>query len=181
MIKGKKIHISELTCSTAAKHKWCLKERHGMIRTLLVSGNCSQDILVVIGALAFTIMIQQLIVVKDKCNPSLLMAAGAWRGFTECEQITVHEGWKVLSDEDMITTRLVTRNGTHLSVSGDSPFVRWYIADSIGLDSKGKGVDEILQGIFSTDEEGLNKVSASSEIQSFIKALQIPLSAITVE
>lgn len=34
----------------------------------------------------------------------------------------------------------------------------------------------MLQGTFSTDTDGLNEVSACSEMQSSIKALQIPLS-----
>ena len=95
------------------------------------------------------------------------------------EQITVHEGWKVLSDKVMITERILTRNGTHLSMSGDSPFARGSISDSIGLDGKGTGVDEMLQGTFITDKEGLNEVSDSSEMQIFIKELQIPLSDTT--
>ena len=56
------------------------------------------------------------------------------------------------------------------------PFARGHIANKLGLDGEEKGVDEMLQGTFSTDREGLNGVVASSEMNSFIKVLQIPIS-----
>ena len=44
---------------------------------------------------------------------------------------------------------------------------------------KGGGVEDMLQGTYTMDTEGLDEVSASSEMKSFIKALQTPLSAKT--
>lgn len=86
----------------------------------------------------------------------------------------MHEGWKVLSNETKITQRLLMRNGSHLSMSGGSPFDRGSIVDKVGLDREGTGVDEMLQSTFSTDREGLNSIAASSDMKSFIQALQIP-------
>ena len=57
VIKVKKIHISELTHRTAVRHTFYLKERHGMIRNLLVPDYRIQDILAIIKVLVFTIMI----------------------------------------------------------------------------------------------------------------------------
>lgn len=102
-----------------------------MIRNLLVHDNQLQDIFAILGALAFTLMVQQMTAVKDKYIPLLLVATGAWGIFGVWVQITVHEGWKVLSDEDMITKRLITQNGTHLYIPGDSSFTRGCISYSI--------------------------------------------------
>ena len=105
-----------------------------------------------------------------------MIASGAWGISTVWEQITEHDGWKVLSDEKMITKRLLIRNGTHLSMSGDSPFARGAIAESIGLDGEGEGTEDMLKGNYKMDTKGLDEVSASSEMHSFIKTLQIPVS-----
>ena len=178
-IEVKKISTSERTRSTAAKHKWYLKERHGMIRNLLIPDYCIHEILSIIGILAFTLFIQQLMAPTGKYSQSMVVATGAWGIFTVWEQISAHEGWKVLSDETMITSRLLLRNGTHLSMSGDSPFARGPLAEAIGLDGEGDGVEDMLNGTFDTDREGLDGIAASSEMRSFIKALQIPTSKLT--
>ena len=62
-----------------------------------------------------------------------------------------------------MTERLLQRNVTHLSMSGESPFVRGRTA-----------VDDILNGEFDIDTEGLDEATASTEMHSFIKALKIP-------
>ena len=77
------------------------------------------------------------------CQP-ILIALGEWGISTVWEQITEHDGWKVLSDKKMITKRLLIRNGSHLSMSGDSPFARGAIAESIGLDGEGEGTEDML-------------------------------------
>ena len=56
VIELKKISTLERTRNTAAKHKWYLKERHGMIRNLLIPDYCIHDILAIIGVLAFTLL-----------------------------------------------------------------------------------------------------------------------------
>ena len=139
-IDKKKIRILERNRNTAFKHKWYLKGKNGMIRNLLIPYSRVHDLLVIIGALAFALLIQQLIAEKDKYIPSLIVTTGSWRVFKVREEITDHEGWKVLSDETAITQRLLMRNGTHLSISGDSPFAREPIADRIGMDGNGTGV-----------------------------------------
>ena len=178
-IEVKKIKTSERTRATAAKHKWYLKDRHGMIRNLLIPDYRLHEIISIIGVLAFTLLIFQLLTHKETHSPSLIILSGAWGLFTVWESIVAHEGWKVITDEKQITKRLMLRNGTHLSMSGDSPFARGPLADAVGLDGEGEGVDEMLQGTFDTDKSGLNGAAASSEMSSFLKALQIPLSAKT--
>ena len=167
IVEVKKIRTSERTRATAAKHKWYLKDRHGMIRNLLIPDYRLQDILSIIGALAFTLMIFQLLSAEEDYNQTLIIATGAWGTFTVWEQLTTHDGWKVVSDEKIITKRLLLRNGTHLSMSGDSPFARGPLAEAIGLDGEGQGVDEMLQGTFDVDKAGLDGAAASSEIHSF--------------
>jgi len=49
----------------------------------------------------------------------------------------------------------------------------------VGLDGEEAGVDEMLQGTLDTDKAGINSATASSEMQSFLKALQILISATT--
>ena len=61
-------------------------------------------------------------------------------------------------------------------MSGESPFARGTLAEDIGLDGKGDAVDGILQGKFKRDLSGLDKALASSEMKTFIQALQIPTS-----
>ena len=126
-----------------------------------------QDILSIIGALAFTLMIFQLLSAEEDYNQTLIIATGAWGTFTVWEQLTTHDGWKVVSDEKIITKRLLLRNGTHLSMSGDSPFARGPLAEAIGLDGEGQGVDEMLQGTFDVDKAGLDGAAASSDMHSF--------------
>lgn len=137
------------------------------------------NILAIIGALAFNFLLLQMTVVQDKYTPSLVVATCVWGSFIIWEQITDHGGSTVLSDERMITKILFTRNGSHISMAGDSHFARGPVVDKIGLDGKGKGADEMLQDNSSTDMEGLNGVTVSSEMNIFIKALQIPISATT--
>ena len=52
-------------------------------------------------------------------------------------------------------------------MSGDSPFARGPLAEAIGLDGEGHGVDEMLQGSFDVDKAGLDGTAASSEMNSF--------------
>ena len=104
-------------------------------------------------------------------SSEIVVVTGAWGIFTVWEKIASHEGWKVITDEKQITKRLMLRNGTHLSMYGDSPFARGPLADAVGLDEEGEGVEEMLQGTFDTDKSGLNGAAASSEMSSFMKAL----------
>ena len=47
------------------------------------------------------------------------------------------------------------------------PFARSPLADTIGLDDEGAGVEEIVQGTFRTDKEGMDGFTASSEMIFF--------------
>jgi len=75
-----------------------------------------------------------------------VLLAGAWEVCIVWEQIPAHNRQKVVSEEKGITKRLIQRNGTHLSMSGDSPFAQGAIADSIGYSGEGTSADKILKG-----------------------------------
>ena len=89
-------------------------------------------------------MIQQLLRDDATYIPEILVVTGAWGIFTVWEQTKEHEGWKVISDENLITQRLLMRNRTHLSMSSDSPFARGPLAEEVGLDDEGKEVKEVF-------------------------------------
>ena len=69
------------------------------------------------------------------CDATLILMV-AWGAFTAWEQLVVHDGWKVLTDETQITKRLLQRNGTHLSMSGDTPFARGALAEDLQHDGQ---------------------------------------------
>ena len=167
VIEVKKSKSSERTCTTAAKYKWYLKERHGMIHNLLIPNYCVHDILAIIGTLSFTLLIIHLLLEEAQYTPSIVIATGTWGIFTVWEQIIVHDGWKVINEKQAIKKRLLLRNGTHLSMLSDTPFARGPLADEIGLYGEGAGVEEMLQSTFSKDKEGMDGVAASSEMKIF--------------
>ena len=55
----------------------------------------------------------------------------SWGSSTVWSQLAVNDGWKVLTSEEQITKRLLQRNGTHLSMSGDTPVARGKLASDI--------------------------------------------------
>ena len=85
---------------------------------------------------------------ENKYNQSILFLAIPWGVFTVWNQLTAHEGLKVVTDEDMITKCLLQRNVTHLSISGNSPFVRDKFAEVIGRDGESDEVEKLLYGTF---------------------------------
>jgi len=176
-IEVKEIKIFERTRAIAVKHKWYLKGRYGMIRNLLITNYRIHNVLSIIGALAFTLLIIQLTTEEEKHWPAMIIATKVWVIFTVWERLLEHDGWKVITDKQAITKRLLLHNGTHLSMSGDSPFAQAPLADAVGLYGKGAGVDEMIQGTFDTDKAGMNGAIASSDMHSFLKALQILISA----
>lgn len=105
-----KIKTSERTRATAAKHKWYLKERHGMIQNLIIPDYRVHNILAIIGAMAFTLLILQLLTGDGIYTPELVIATGFWGIFTVWEQVMVHDGWKCINNERVITKRLLICN-----------------------------------------------------------------------
>ena len=73
-IEVKKINTSELTRVTAAKLKWYLKDRNGMIRNLLIPDYMIHNVLSIIGALAFTLLIMNLTTEEEKHSPVMIIA-----------------------------------------------------------------------------------------------------------
>lgn len=136
VIEINKINTSETIRQTAAKHKWCLKERHAMIRNLLIPNFRVYDVLAIIGVVAFILLIQELIREASTYFPAIVVVIGSWGIFTLWEQLPAHDGWKVISDERLITKRLLIPNGTHLYMSGDSPFARGPLT---AVESDGEG------------------------------------------
>ena len=109
----------------------------------------------------------------------MVVLVASWGFFTVWSQLTENDGWKVLTDEDQIIQRLLQRNGTHLSISGESPFARGYLADALGKDGEGGAVEDILKGEFKYDTDVMDDIQASSEMKSFIGALKTPISGKT--
>ena len=84
-----------------------------------------------------------------------------------------------MTNEDKIVNTLLQRNTTHLSMSGDTPFARGDLADDIGRDGEGKGAEEMLRETYTMDNEGMDLMMASTEMNSFLKALKLPNSKLT--
>ena len=66
----------------------------------------------------------------------MMVRAIPWGVFNVWIQLIANERWKVLTDEEIITNRILQRNGTHLSMSGDAPFSRGPLATDIGVDGQ---------------------------------------------
>ena len=62
--------------------------------------------------------------------------------------------------------QLLQRNGTHLSMSGESSVARGPLADAIGQDGEGEAMEDILNGKFEGDMEEMDEATASSEMRS---------------
>ena len=109
----KKIKQSKEIRTTSAKHKWYLKERYGMIRTLLVQDYRLHQILSVLGVLPLSAMLGRFTkggnVVRSN---DILVRDLSWSVFTVWGQLTANDGLKVLTYEDQITERILQRNGT---------------------------------------------------------------------
>ena len=176
----KMYHIEKVQ-RAAAKHKWYFKERHGMIRSLLVPDFCHHNMAPIFGILAFTFLLHA--TMGNDIWPSqpyqLVILAGLWAFQTDWHLLIEHDGWKALSNEDDMVHKLLQRNSTHLSMSGDTPFARGLLSDAVGLDGESAGVDEMLQGTYSIDAQNMTPLMASNEMKSFLAALKLPTSGIT--
>ena len=182
-----KIRQSESIRKVSAKHKWYLKDRYGMIKSLLVPDYYSTNISSVIGMLAITTLMCRSAIgtnnnrfnhkdISTSIPFYLIIIIILWRASTHWVDLIDHDGWKVLTDHERITQRLIQRNSTHLSMSGESPFARGPLAADIGLDGEGDAVEDILKGKYKRDLSGLDEASTSSEMKNFIKVLKILIS-----
>ena len=72
---------------------------------------------------------------------------------------------------------IMQHNGKHSSMSGNSPFSRRKLAEDIILNSKGEAVEEQLRGTYNMDNNGINKMHASRDMNNFIVVLKIPTSS----
>ena len=89
-----------------------------MIRTLLVPDFQVHQILAIFGALAWTILMKAMVtcgILHIKIPFGIVVISVLWESFTVWEQLIVHDGWKMLTDEEKITNRLLRRNGAHLT------------------------------------------------------------------
>ena len=121
----KMCHIEKVK-RAAAKHKWYFKERHGMIRSLLVTDFQLDNVVLIFGILVFNFLLQATMCDRLwKFHPyQSVILAGLWDFQTEQPQLIVFDGWKTLSNEDTMVHKLLQRNSTHLSMPGDTPFTR---------------------------------------------------------
>ena len=97
-----------------------------MIRTLLVPDFQVHHILAIFGALAWTILMQAMVtcgLLKAAIPFWIVVISVLWGSFTVWGQLIAHDGWKMLTDEEQITNRLLKRNGTHLSCQGIHPLL----------------------------------------------------------
>ena len=62
-------------------------------------------------------------------------------------------------------------------MSGDTPFARGKLVEKIGLDGKGKTVEEILMGTYTLDDTGMDEVHASAKMKHFCLLLKCLLLA----
>ena len=156
-----------------------------MIRSLLVPDYLLTEILSVFGMIAINTLIyaatlsysHNITLDNNKyiLSNTLVIATVIWGVSTSWTSLIRYDGWKILTDQDIMAQRLTQRNGTHLSMSGDSPFTRGALADEISKDGEGEAVDEILKGSYEMDLRGKDEATSSSEMHSFIKALKIPI------
>ena len=87
-IEIEKITKYEAIRRTAAKHKWYLKERNGMIRTLPVPDYKIYQILAIIGILAWTALMGSLCDNKDKTlMDAHFIFMVVWGAFTVWSQL----------------------------------------------------------------------------------------------
>jgi len=71
----------------------------------------------------------------------VVIFSGAWGIFTAWEWTTEQDGWKVIGEVLAITWRLIHRNGTYLSISGDTPFARGPLVAIMSLDGELERLD----------------------------------------
>ena len=97
----------ERTHKISAKHRWYLIKRHGIIHNLLVPDFMVYEIVSIIGLLAFTTLVQTLMVNSKQYELSLVVLSGVWGINIVLEHITTTNGWKVLNKNGAITKRLI--------------------------------------------------------------------------
>ena len=132
-----------------------------MSRTLLVPDFQVHHILAIFRALTYTVLIQAMVtygLLKKQIPYVIIVISVVWGSFTAWSQLIVHDGWKILTDEEHITNRLLKRNRTHFQ---------------IGNDGEGAAVDEMFKGSYTLDTSGLDEVHALKEMKSFLAALKI--------
>ena len=78
-----------------------------------------------------------------------------------------------------MVNKLLQRNSTHLSMSGDTPFARGSLSDVVGKDGEGDGAEEMLRGTYTIDTTDMIPLTASYEMKNFINTLKIPTSVVT--
>ena len=94
-----------------------------MIRNLLVQDYSLHQIMSILGVLALITMMREFSQGGIGFNNNdMLVRVLPWGVFIVWSQLTAHEGWKVLIDEDLISKKILQRNRTHLSISGDTIF-----------------------------------------------------------
>ena len=159
IIEIKEIKQSEQTHQLAEKYKWYLTDHHGMIQSLLVPDYYHDEILSIFGMLAIIALMCVTTPIEQHNSTCITMLPCAilytfivtmilWSLSTKWSRLIASEGWQVLTEDDAITNRLIQRNSTHLSMSGESPFARGYLTDAIGKDGEGDAVDDILKVTF---------------------------------
>ena len=82
MIEIQTITNSEKDRDTSAKHKWYLKHRHGMIRSLLVQDYQVHQIMVMFSMLTWTTLVGEQYITSYQYTLDLIILAVVWGAFT---------------------------------------------------------------------------------------------------
>ena len=118
-----------------------------MIHSLLVPDYKIHEISSVIGMISMIVLMATTTqrVHQDTNNALFLTTLILGEGCvaTSWPNLIIYNGWKVITDQDIIARRILQRNSTHLFMSGESPFARGLLAEDIGKDGEGTAVDEI--------------------------------------
>lgn len=112
---------------------------YGIIHTFLVPDFQVCHILTVFGALAWTAVMKVMVTygyLGESVPNFLIVLSMLWGTFPIWSQLLMHDGWKMLSDEEQVTQKLLQRNGMHLYKSGDTPFVMGILWNEIWPDGK---------------------------------------------
>ena len=150
----KKLQHIERVKQIAAKHKWFLKNRHGMLCSLLVQDFNEGVITPGIGCICMIYFLAFSYNKKlmTKQIQGLYSITILWAVTTDFKELVASDGWKNLTSEEQINQRLIIRNTTHLAQSGDTPFASGSFGNEIGIDGEKDVVDEILQGKFDIEK-----------------------------
>ena len=191
----KLIHIEGVK-RIATKHRWYLKGKKGMLKQLLVQNflvyrmppvYASWAVLAMLGICfqserggpPYQKSFYERGTLTDGLQRSVVLCFLLWSTYADWNDMVIFDGWKPLSDEQMIHKRLLRRNATHLSLSRNTPFAMGPLADAVGRDGEKPAVEELLSGTFKWEGDTGVSLLDGDVMKAFLKALQRPTSQLS--